>query len=284
MNWIDRNEYPFTSHYFDSGRGRIHYVDEGSGPVVLMVHGTPEWSFAYRHLIKGLRGSFRCIAPDLLGFGLSDKPADADYSCAAHADRLCRFIDYLGLKDIRLIANDFGGSLAMSYAINHPDNVSRICLFNTWMWSLAADKHYSRPARFFASLPGRWLYLYMGWSVNVLMPLAYGNKSRLTSHIHRHYKKPLHSPVTRLAAHAFVRELLHAGPWWDQLFARIDAVKTKPFLIFWGMQDPLIKPSELARWQNALPSTTVIKYDSAGHFVQEEEPEKMIIALRKFLP
>ena len=123
-------------------------LDEGAGPAtILFVHGTPEWSFGWRELILRLRDRYRCVAPDHLGFGLSDKPAGADYSCRAHAERLTAFIERLGLRDFHVVANDFGLSIGLSYALAHPGNVQKISLFNGWMWSLDTDPHYARPAR-----------------------------------------------------------------------------------------------------------------------------------------
>jgi len=283
MTWIDKKEYPFKPNYLEAGGYKIHYVDEGKGNPVLMLHGTPEWSFGYRHLVKGLSGQYRCIAPDLLGMGLSDKPQLADFSCKAHAERLEKFIAKLDLKNLSIIANDFGGSIAMNYAIKNPANVDKICLFNTWMWSVKNDKHYALPAKMMRGWLGKILYQRFNFPVNVIMPKAFGDKTRLTKNIHEHYKKPLPTAHERIATYEFARQLLDASDWWDSLWAQMDKVKTKPFLFFWGMKDTFILPKELARWQNALPSSKVIKLENAGHFAQEEEPEKMVEELRKFL-
>src|SRR5690349_13971508 len=108
--WLDREEFPFTSRTFAHADGNMHYIDEGAGEVLLFVHGTPDWSFGFRHLIKAFRGSHRCVAIDHLGFGLSDKPMNADYRVAGHEQRLQAFIAHLGLKNVTLIVTDFGGS------------------------------------------------------------------------------------------------------------------------------------------------------------------------------
>lgn len=106
IDWIDRAEFPFTSHYFQTTAGRIHYVDEGSGEVILMLHANPAWSFLYRKLIKQLSGSYRRIAPDHIGFGLSDKPFDWNYLPEEHTNNLAALIEHLKLKDITLVVND----------------------------------------------------------------------------------------------------------------------------------------------------------------------------------
>ncbi len=100
-----------------------------------MVHGTPTWSFMYRHLIRDLSPRYRCIAPDHLGFGLSDRPAGWSYRPEDQARNLARLIETLGLKDLTLVVHDFGGPIGLAYALDHPENVRRLVLFNTWMWS-----------------------------------------------------------------------------------------------------------------------------------------------------
>lgn len=283
QGWIDTSLYPFRHHYLEIDTHRIHYVDEGKGPVVLFAHGTPEWSFGYRELIKLLRGSFRCVAPDYLGFGLSDKPEKADYSTPKHAERFEMFIEKLGLKNISIIANDFGGSIALNYAIRHPENIHRICLSNTWLWSLSNDRHYSIPGRVMSTGLGRLLYRRFNLPVTVIMPRAYGNKSKLTRKIHFHYKKPLSTPAERNGTYGFAKDLMDAGPWWDKLWMDLDRVKDKKFLIFWGLKDSFVPARELDKWVSRIPDARVITFEQAGHFVQEEEPEHMARELREFL-
>lgn len=274
--------YPFQSRWMDLDGHALHYIDEGQGDVILFVHGTPEWSFGFREVIKSLRGTYRCIAIDLLGFGLSDKPAAADYTCRAHASRLEKFIQRLALKDISILANDFGGGISLSYAINNPENVSRIMLFNTWMWSLENDKHYSGPAKLMNTWLGRALYLTFNFPVTVIMPAAFGNKKLLTKEVHAHYKHAL-KKGERTAAYAFSKELMDASPWWQQLWERLDALKHKPFLFFWGMNDKFIPPAGLEKWKSRLPQATIIAFCDAGHFVQEEKPAEISKSVSAFM-
>ncbi|MEZ4739676.1 MAG: alpha/beta fold hydrolase [Flavobacteriales bacterium] len=144
---------------------------------------------------RGLSRMHRCIAIDHLGFGLSDKPASADYTVAAHARRFQDFIHHLELKDITLVVTDFGGGIGLQHALEHPENVSSIVLYNTWMWPLNEDKRFAGPARMVNSWLGRMLYLHLGFSVNVLMRSAYGDKKKLTKAVHAHFKNALPDPV-----------------------------------------------------------------------------------------
>jgi pimeloyl-ACP methyl ester carboxylesterase len=280
--FINPDLFPFESRFMEVGGRRMHYIDEGDGVPVLFSHGTPEWSFAWRDLVRGLRGSFRCVAPDLLGFGLSDKPADGDYRVEAHAARMEEFIEKAGLRDFHLVANDFGVGIALAYAIKYPERVRSVSLFNGWMRPLTDDRHYALPARLMYNRLGRWLYQRLNFPVNTIMPAAFGDKSKLTPEVHRHYKMALPTPESRHAAYKFSNELLDAGPFWHGLWQKVDRLRALPVLIFWGMRDTFVPPAELDRWIGALPHARVIRLENAGHFVQEEEPERMVEELREF--
>ena len=262
---------------------QLHYLDEGQGKTILFVHGTPEWSFGYRELIWNLRANFRCIAIDLIGFGLSDKPPDGNYTCLAHAKRLEQFVQQLGLVDFALIANDFGGAIGLSYVLGNSQNVSHIILFNTWMWSLQKDKHYAGPARVLNSWFGKFLYLNLNFPVSTIMPAAFGDKKKLTKEIHTHYKSALPSATERIAAYTFAKELMNASPWWQSLWEQMPGIASKPFLLFWGLKDKFVPVYELDKWKSVLKNATVITFEDAGHFVQEEKPVEMAVEIRRFL-
>src|SRR5437868_15266645 len=123
--WLDREAFPFRSRWLEIAAGRLHYVDEGRGPPILFVHGTPTWSFEWRHLIRALRDGYRCIGVDHLGFGLSDRPRDAAYTLEAHADRPRAFVARLRLTRLTLVAHDFGGPIALPLAEEVPSRIAR---------------------------------------------------------------------------------------------------------------------------------------------------------------
>jgi pimeloyl-ACP methyl ester carboxylesterase len=281
--WLDKKLFPFKSKWIKVDGHQLHYVDEGQGEIILFVHGTPEWSFGFRDLIKELSKTYRCIAIDHLGFGLSDKPENGKYNCQAHAQRLENFIQQLNLENINLVANDFGGAFAMNYAIHHPENINHIFLFNTWMWSLKNDKHYADPAKVMTSWLGRFLYLNLNFPVNIVMPAAYGDKKKLTKEAHAHYKKPLNSSAERIAAYALALELMNASDWWQSLWNKMSVIENKPFTIFWGLKDKFVPTYELEKWKVRLPQAKIITFEDAGHFVQEEKPMEMIEEIRNAL-
>lgn len=282
-HWLNKDLYPFSSHWVNIDGDEIHYVDEGSGPIILFIHGTPEWSFGFRDLIKGLRDHFRCVALDLLGFGLSDKPLEGDYTVKAHTQRLEKFIQLLDLKNLTLIANDFGGGIGLPYAIAHPENVSRIILFNTWMRSLKGDQHFSRPARLMDSWLGKILYLRLNFPVTAIMPTAFGDKKKLTKEIHAHYKIALPNAASRIAAYTFAKELMNASDCWQSNWNQLPALKEIPVQIFWGVKDTFVPVTELEKWKLALPHAEIITFGDAGHFVQEEKSEEMVKEIKRFL-
>lgn len=282
-SWISKELFPFTSHWIEIDEYQMHYIDEGNGPVILFVHGTPEWSFGYRDLIKELKSNYRCVAIDLIGFGLSDKPPGEVYTCKDHAARLKKFIELKGLKNITLVANDFGGGIGLDYAIKHPENINAVILFNTWMWSLKNDKHYSGPAKVMNTWLGKFLYLKMNFPVNTIMPAAFGDKKKLTKEIHRHYKQALPDTSSRKGAYAFAKELMNASNWWQSNWEQLHRLSAVKFLIFWGMKDKFVSPPALEKWKEKFPAASFITYDDAGHFVQEEKATEMVSEIRKFL-
>ncbi|GAB1372210.1 hypothetical protein MASR1M45_22720 [Candidatus Kapaibacterium sp.] len=110
LNWLDKAEYPFQSNYFEIDGYKMHYIDEGQGDVLFFLHGTPSWSFEYRNQIKELSKNYRCIAPDYIGFGLSDKPEIYNYSTLNHSISIGRLIKHLKIDKMNLVLHDFGRS------------------------------------------------------------------------------------------------------------------------------------------------------------------------------
>ena len=217
-NWLDRSEYPFAPHYLEVEGGRMHYVDQGTGHPIVFVHGTPAWSFLYRRLIKELSQNYRCIAPDHIGFGLSDKPTEWTYRPEDHARNLRSLIKHLGLRDITLVVHDFGGPIGLSYAVEQPENVTEIVLFNTWMWSLRGDATVERVSRLVSGGLGKFLYTRLNLSPRVLLKAAMGDKTKLTKAIHRHYIDAFRSASERTGPWMLARALLGSSEWYDHLW------------------------------------------------------------------
>jgi haloalkane dehalogenase len=264
--------------------GNLSYVDEGAGEALLFVHGTPTWSFEYRHLIKTLARRHRCIAPDHLGFGLSARPPGFAYSPEAHAAVLREFVDRLGLERFTLIVHDFGGPIGLPLAVDQPSRVARVILMNTWAWPLDEDPKMATGARFIGGPIGRFLYRYANASLKLIMPSAYGDKKKLTAAIHAQYLNVFRDRDARVQVlHALAKSLLGSRAHYQALLDRLDALRRVPVLIIWGMKDTAFKPYQLERWRSLLPNAVVEPIAGAGHWPHEEEPAAVIAAMERFL-
>jgi haloalkane dehalogenase len=279
--WLDTRAYPFASRAVEIEGARVHYVDEGDGPTVLFVHGLPTWSFVWRHLIVGLRDRHRCVALDLPGFGLSDKPAGDAYRPEDQARRLAVFVDALRLKDWALVVHDFGGPIGLSLALDRPDAVRRLVLFNTWMWSLAGDRQYERVGRLVSSRLGRFVYERFGASVNLVWRHAVRD-ARYTRAVHRQYAAPLAEPAARHATWITARELLGSSAWYETLWARRERLARIPALILWGAKDPAFAKF-LARWRSLFYHADVRRLADAGHAPQETRGAELVPVVARFL-
>ncbi|GHA58379.1 alpha/beta fold hydrolase [Pontibacter akesuensis] len=268
--WLDSILYPFAHHTLQLPQGRMHYVDEGTGNPIVFVHGTPTWSFVWRQQIKSLSRQYRCIAPDHLGFGLSDKPADYTYSPEVHADNLENLIEHLQLKNITLVVHDFGGPIGLRYALRHPGNVKNLVILNTWMWGLEEEKTMMKISRFMSGSVGRFLYLQGGFSARVLLPQGYNESKHLTKDIRQHYQKPLSTAANRRGTWQFAKALHESNLYFAELWAQHEQLRKIDKLILWGEKDKLLPLRFLDKWQQAFPEAKVIKL-KAGHFLQEEK-------------
>lgn len=281
--WLDRGAYPFSSRWMELSRGSMHYVDEGAGEPVLFVHGTPTWSFEWRHLIAGLSGRCRCIAPDHLGFGLSDRPPGGAYTPEWHAENLAEFVGRLALKRFSLVVHDFGGPIGLPLVFDDSTQVARLVLLNTWMWSLRGDRQIARAGRLLGGRIGRVLYRRLNLSLRAIMPAAYADRRKLTPEIHRQYLGPFPDAWSRGAvlwplAAALMGSDAHYRSLWE---SRSD-LEELPALIVWGMKDPAFGPAYLERWKETLPGARVVEL-TTGHWPQEEAPGDVLQALEDFL-
>ncbi len=281
--WIDRNEYPFDRNYFQLEEGRLHYVDVGEGPPMVLVHGNPTWSFLYRHIIKYFRSNHRCIAPDHLGFGLSDKPRGWSYLPAAHAHNLELLIDHLGLSEITLVVQDWGGPIGLSYAIQYPDLIRRIVIMNTWLWPVHAIPHFTRFSGLFGSAVGKFLVRNLNIFARVVLPQSYGDKAKLTKAIHQHYLRPLNQPEKRVPSAIFPQQIVGATPWLAQLWESREAISRIPMLIVWGMKDIGFREQELNTWLAHFPHAQCVRLEDVGHYVQEEAPAELNQSIEAFI-
>jgi haloalkane dehalogenase len=222
--WFDREGYPFESRFLELPEGRLHYIDEGSGPPVVFVHGTPSFSYDFRALVAKLRSRYRCIALDHLGFGLSDRPVRFDDALALHTRNLARLLDSLGVDRYALVAHDFGGPIALPLAVDEPDRLSALCLMNTWAWSMNEDPEFSTMRRVAGSAFMRFLYRYANFSARVMAASSWGTRSPLTKNRRRHFTGLFPNRVSREGTWAFAQSLVSDDARFDALGARLGAL------------------------------------------------------------
>jgi pimeloyl-ACP methyl ester carboxylesterase len=282
--WLDRHAYPFTPRRMTLSAGTVSYLDEGRGEPILFVHGTPTWSFEYRHLIRALAPTHRCIAPDHLGFGLSDRPADFPYTPEAHATVLAELVERLSLDRFTLVVHDFGGPIGLPLALERPERIRGLVLLNTWMWSFAGDADMTRKARVAGGGLGRFLYRRFNFSLKTLTPHAYGDRRKLTPAIHGQYLAPFPDADGRgRVLWQLARSLLGSSDFYDSLWQRRERLAALPALILWGMRDSAFRPHLLERWRTALPRARVVELAEAGHWPHEEAPEEVVRQMEALL-
>jgi len=288
-----RDLYPWQGHRVDVGRGVLmHYLDEGKGDPLVMLHGNPTWSFYWRHLVAGLSPSFRTIVPDHVGCGLSDKPGDDlyDYVLERRVSDLELLLDTLGVtKDITLVLHDWGGMIGFAFATKHPDRVKRLVVTNTAGFGLPPGRRLPwqiavvRYAPFFP-VPVRAFNAFSR-GANRLCSTKPGGLSALEK---RAYLAPYDSWEHRIAVQRFVEDIpLRPGDRSFPIVARVsqelDQFAKVPLQIFWGRRDFVFDDAFLGEWRRRLPHAEVNAFDDAGHYVLEDAHERILPMMKDFL-
>lgn len=281
-NWLDKNEYPFTSNYFEINGQRLHFIDEGKGETILFVHGTPSWCFDYRNIVKKLKENYRCVAIDHIGFGLSDKPENYDYSTQNHSKTLEQFVTAKQLDNITLVVHDFGGPIGLNFAMQNPEKVKRLVILNSWLWSSKTDPDFIKMSKILKSPLLPFLYRYLNFSPKYILPKSFG-ESKISKKLLKQYTKPFADKTQRNGALAFAKSLLNDQDWFEELWIKRQLISDKPTLLIWGMKDPVIKPHNLEKFQMGFTNSKTLMLETSGHFPQEEQPDKIISSMINFM-
>jgi haloalkane dehalogenase len=259
----------------------MHYIDHGNGEPFLFVHGIPTWSFLYRNLIRGLSQEYRCIAPDLIGFGLSEKPVDFSQSPLSHCHNLTRLIDHLGLDGITLVLHNYGGPIGLSYAIDHPERIRRIILFNTWMYDLGGDHAIEKACRPIGGPMGHMLFVNMNQAPRAALSLA-SDRKHVTPEFVNALRGPYESKAARENAWLAAKHVLDSGAFFADLWMSREKLLGKPMLLVWGTKDPLWGEKHLNKIWHEFPLAEVEKFSDSGHFPMEEKPAQVYGVVQKF--
>jgi haloalkane dehalogenase len=278
--------YPFASHELRIDGRRYHYLDEGQGEPLLLVHGNPTWSFYWRALVAGLRDRYRLIAVDHIGCGLSDKPQNYNYCLAQHTQNLQRLIEHLDLRRVTLVVHDWGGAIGLSAAVADPGRFARLVLLNT-----AAYRSRRMPWRIAACrIPGLGRLAVQGCNAfaRAATWMATTQRGGLSGPVRAGLLAPYDRWQSRLAIYRFVQDipLSPKHPSYaalDELEQRLPQLSKLPILLVWGMQDWCFTPAFLQRFLEFFPLAEVRRLAQAGHYVMEDAPQEVIAAIEEFL-
>lgn len=287
-----RDLYPFAGKRFDRGAGiRMHWLDEGRGDPVVMLHGNPSWSFYWRALIADLSRDHRCIVPDHIGCGLSDKPGDDRYAytLASRVDDLAALLEHAGATErVTLVLHDWGGMIGMAWAGRHPERVARIVLLNTAAFRLPQNKAFPRLLRFARDFRfGAWLVLRHNAFARGAAWLGVTRKP-LSPEVRAGMIAPYLAPGDRIATLRFVQDI-PLGPGdraWDlvcETERQLARFAATPSLACWGLADFVFDRHFLDVWRRLWPALEVREFADAGHYVLEDAAAEIVPAVRDFL-
>jgi haloalkane dehalogenase len=276
--WLREELYPFESQYADVDGAHVHYVDEGTGPPLLLLHGNPTWSFLYRDLIKGLRDRFRCIAPDYPGFGLSRAAPGYGYTPAEHANVLERLVLQLDLQAVTMMVQDWGGPIGFAAATRHPDRFAAFVIGNTWAWP-KSDPGTQLFSRLMGGPVGGFLILRRNFFVEKIIPGSVKRK-KLPEAVMDAYRGPFPTPESRRPVYVFPREILASRPFLAEIERGLPALADRPALLVWPTKDVAFREPERRRWEEIFPNHSTVMLDGAGHYIQEDAAEQIITAIR----
>lgn len=277
--WVSDELFPFQSHFVDLDGHRAHYVDEGDGPTLLMLHGNPTWSFVYRDVIARLRGQFRCVALDYPGFGLSDAAAGYRYLPEQHAEVTSAFIERLDLSGVTLVAQDWGGPIGLSAAARSPHRFDGLVLANTWGWPVNGDLHFEMFSRTMGGLVGRELIRRLNLFVNVMVPTGHRRRTPSAAEM-AHYRAALSTRQRRHASAVLPRAITHSRAFLADVKRDLSALDHLPTLILWADADIALRDRERQRWEAILPNRTTVVLAGAGHYLQSDAPEEFAEVIR----
>jgi haloalkane dehalogenase len=271
--------FPFQSRFYSSSIGRLHYIDEGQGRPIVLLHGNPTWSFLYRKVIPELcaRG-FRCIAVDYPGHGLSVHPEDYGYTASEHASIVSELIDHLKLQDLLLMGQDWGGPIAVDVAARAPARIAGLVLGSTFCWPL--DGAIMRLIAKLMRSQRMHRYIVDGekFIERVLRLLS---KTPFTDEEIDHYRLVAPSPPFRRGIAVLPKQLLDAAPWLADLERSARArLATKPLLLFRAGRERLLGNPFMRRFQSIFTKTVIVDLPKAGHFIQEDAPVAIADAIR----
>lgn len=282
-SWLDQQLYPFQSRFVEIEGNGIHYIDEGSGPTLLLLHPGVGWSFMYSEMIQALRGRFRCVALDLPGFGLSAAAPGFEHTLIGDSRLLERFIQALGLSDMTLFAHDITGSIALGVVARRPEWFRAVIVMPSFAWPLESY----RSIYAMVGLVGSPLFRFLSYSFNFFLEYTLKN---ITKKPHEHfsegekraYRGPNLDRAVRRYPHDLFRSAAKSHDYLADLEQRLSAIKVIPALLIFGDLDGTIKMGWLARLERIFPRHRSIIMQGSHHFPQIYDSAAVADAIRSF--
>ena len=286
-----RHLYPFESHYIKINSLNYHFLDQGSGDPVVMLHGNPTWSFYFRNLIKGLSSQFRTIVPDHMGCGLSDKPDidHYDYRLKSRVDDLENLLDILGInQNITLVLHDWGGMIGMAYALRHPERIRRFVIMNTAAFLLPEGKALPVRLRLIRNIKPCAALAVLGFNIFARGALFMASYKGLAEDVKSGLIAPYNSWNNRIATLKFVQDIpvrkkdpsYRLAKHVDDNLHRLSHI---PMLILWGEHDFVFDMDYLLQWRCRFPDAKVKTFKDAGHYVLEDAADRIVPMVKSFL-
>ncbi len=283
--------YPFKSNYLELDGLKYHYLDEGSGDPVVMLHGNPTWSFFYRDVIKSLRDSYRVIVPDHIGCGLSDKPDESryPYTLKRRVEDVEHLLAHLSLsRDITLIVHDWGGMIGMTYATRNREAVQRFVVMNTAAFHLPGHIRFPLPLWLCRNTPLGPLLVRGLNAFCIGASIFCCTRKRMPEQVRKAFLSPYDSWRNRVAVLRFVQDIpLKKGDDSYEIVCEVDQNLSffagKPFLILWGERDFVFDRQFENEWIRRFPKAEVHSFADAGHYLLEDAGEEIIPLIRNFL-
>ena len=279
-----RQLYPFESHFLTTAGGRYHFLDEGAGEPLLMVHGNPTWSFYWRNLVHAFQDRFRMVVPDHMGCGLSDKPQRYPYHLQQHIENLVALIEHLQLDRITLLAHDWGGAIGLGAALARSDRFQRLVLFNTGAFPPPFVPFRIRICR----TPLLGTFAVRGLNLFARGALTMAVEKPLTDQVASGLLAPYDSWRNRIAIDSFVRDIpfTKRHRTWETLTSiesGLASLAGHKQLLIWGMRDWCFRPECLERIRTHWPDAEVHRIAHAGHYVLEDAAAEIVTVLEPFL-
>ena len=280
--------FPFEARFLQVAEDvRLHYVEEGTGDPVLMLHGNPTWSYLYRKIIPPVAAAgFRAIAPDHMGFGRSDRPSGhRRYTLRSHVDNLLTFVRELDLRDITLVMQDWGGPIGFGMAVEEPARIARLVIMNTGVGVFPGEVQLPFHGPFLQRGLGEMLCL----GANLFVEGMPGGMRResATEEVMAAYRAPFPDYYSRVPILALVRDVPighehPSAPYMAEIGSRMGSLDV-PALLVWGMRDHMFPAPILEFWKATYPGARVVELPEGRHYLQEDEPEAISEAIASFL-